>query len=65
MTTPRIVRFDWDDFAAFVAAKRAQHEARTHNEAVAVSLAAFKRWGVRPPPSFVQATGGAARRGTD
>ena len=64
-TPPRIVRFDWEAFARFVDAKRAEHEARTPREAVAASVAAFERWGVRPPRSFTHAHGHAAARGRD
>lgn len=52
--TPRIVTFDWDAVAAFAARLRDAHEARNDTDAVAVSLAAFDRWGVRPPAAFLE-----------
>jgi hypothetical protein len=60
MTTPRVVRFDWDRFHARIERLRAAHDARTPAEAVAASLAAFKRWGVAPPASFVHVMAAAA-----
>ena len=52
--TPRTVVFDWDEFHRHVEAKRVEHDARPDERAVAVSLAAFQRWGVRPPREFLQ-----------
>jgi hypothetical protein len=54
MTTPRVVTFDWDAFHAHVERLRVVHDQRTPAEAVAVSLDAFRRWGVEPPASFLQ-----------
>jgi hypothetical protein len=54
MTTPRTWRPDWEAFGQFVDGLRREHEARTEAEAVAVSLAAFNRWGVRPPREFFE-----------
>jgi hypothetical protein len=52
MTTPT-VHFDWDDFHASVQRLRVVHNARPPHEAVAASLEAFSRWGVKPPASFM------------
>lgn len=52
---PRIVRIDWPAFHAHVERLAAQHKQRPEAEAVAASLAAFRRWGVTPPASFVSA----------
>lgn len=52
MTTPRVWRPDWDAFGEWVERIRSEHDARTEADAVAVSLAAFNRWGVRPPREF-------------
>lgn len=51
--TPAMVRFDWEAFGAYLELKRQEHDARTEPAAVAASLAAFERWGVRPPREFV------------
>lgn len=51
-TAPRVVQFDWEAFAAFVDAKRREHDARPEADAIAASMAAFTRWGVAPPRSF-------------
>jgi hypothetical protein len=53
-TEPRIVRFDWDDFRRDVERLRVVHATRSPHEAVAASLEAFSRWGVKPPASFVK-----------
>jgi hypothetical protein len=60
MTTPRVVRFDWERFHARVQRLRAEHNTHTPAEAVAASLAAFHRWGVPPPASFVHVMTAAA-----
>jgi hypothetical protein len=67
MTTPRIVRFDWERFHARIERLRVEHATRTPAEAVGASLAAFKRWGVAPPASFKHAMAAAAagRHGND
>lgn len=58
MNTPNhvvpVVRFDWDAFAAHVERRRREHASRDELDAVARSLAAFRRWGVRPPASFLE-----------
>jgi len=67
MTTPRIVRFDWERFHARVERLRAEQNARTQAQAVQASLDAFRRWGVAPPSSFRQelAAVAAGRGATD
>lgn len=53
MTTPRIVRFDWEAFHEHVERLRVVHDSRPEAEAVVCSLEAFRRWGVAPPRTFV------------
>jgi hypothetical protein len=64
IVTPPVVHFDWDAFQRRVERLRLEQDARTQDEAAAVSLAAFKRWRVRPPASFTTHDH-AARRGAD
>lgn len=59
MNDPHTVRFDWERFRLRVERLRKQHAGRTPHEAAAASLAAFKAWGVTPPPSFNDAHPGA------
>lgn len=63
--TPHVVHFDWERFRRRVERLREQHDARTDDDAVAASMAAFERWGVKPPASFTHAHDHAARRGDD
>ena len=53
-TAPRVVQLDWEAFHARVTELQAEHTARPTRQAVARSLAAFERWGVAPPPSFIE-----------
>lgn len=59
----RVVRFDWAAFQRRVERLRAEHAARTDEQAAAMTLDAFKRWGVAPPQSFVDAHPAAVRCG--
>jgi hypothetical protein len=60
MKTPHVVRFDWERFHARVERLRVQQDKRQPLEAFEVSLAAFRRWGVPPPATFVQDMAAAA-----
>lgn len=46
------VHFDWERFHERAQRLRAVHDARTPAEAEAVSLEAFRAWGVPPPNTF-------------
>jgi len=52
--TPRVWKPDWDAFNEYVDRLRQQHEQRIETEAVAISMAAFARWGVEPPAAFLE-----------
>jgi hypothetical protein len=62
--TPPVVSFDWDEFRAYVRRLQLEHASRSEAEGVALSRAAFDRWGCRPPSSFLSQYHTARRRHT-